>query len=512
MAGEENKRIAKNTMLLYVRTLLMMFVSLYTSRIVLNTLGETDFGIYNLVAGVIVLFTFLNNALSSATQRYLTFELGRNDTEAVKRVFSMSMTVHFSIAILLIILAETIGLWFLNNELNIPHERMFAANWAYQLSLLACCVQLLRIPYNAIIIAYEKMSFFAYISLLEAFLKLGLVFMLVWMAYDKLIIYAGLMLFSAVCITWFYKKHCCKYFNSSHYNFFWDASLYKELMRFSGWSLLGTSADIGASKVVNIIINIFSGVVANTAAGISLQVCSAVNALVLNFQTAFKPQIIKNYATSSFQQLYALIFSSSKISFYLLFLFCLPIFLNTDFILHIWLGQTPLYAIEFTQWTLCCLLIDAISAPLWMSAQATGRIKGYQILVSACLLSNLPMAYGLMTLDFSPTHVFMCKAAINLLTHFARLVYLRKLIHLSVREFTTQVMARILGVVALSAPLPFYLSVHFERWQKLLLTTGVSSAMILITVYLIGLTKSERIFIKHTIKNKLHNNTCKQSY
>ena len=512
MTNEANKRIAKNTLLLYVRTLLMMLVSLYTSRVILNTLGETDFGIYNIVGGVVVLFTFLNNALSSATQRYLTFELGRNNADAVKRVFSMSMTVHFTIAILLIFLAETLGLWFLNNKLNIPQERMTAANVVYQLSVLACCIQLIRIPYNAIIIAYEKMSFFAYISLFEAILKLGLVLLLILSTFDILIVYAALMLFTAFFITWLYKHYCSKHFKASLYSFFWDASLYKELMRFSGWSLLGTSADIAASQGVNIIINLFVGVLANTATGISTQVCSAVYSLVLNFQTAFKPQIIKNYAANNLQGLYNLIFSSSKISFFLLYLFCLPLFLNTDFILHLWLGQTPLYAVGFTQWTLCCLLIDAMSAPLWMSAQATGRIKGYQILIALCLLLNLPIAYGLMEWGFSPIKVFIAKALINMFTHFARLFYLRKLIQLPAWSYTKQVMTRIASVTILSAPLPLYLATHIEGWEKLILTTVTSSFMILITVYLIGLTKSERIFIKHTIKNKLHNNTCKQSY
>ena len=285
MMSVNGKRVAKNTMMLYIRMLLIMAVSLYTSRIVLKVLGVEDFGIYNIVAGIVVLFSFLNSAMSSATQRFLSFELGRGDINEVRRVFSMSMTAHISIALLILLFAETVGLWFLNTQINIPVDRVGAANWVYQFSILTFCIQIIRVPYNASIIAYERMTFYAYISIIEVVLKLLIVFLLVYFDFDKLKIYSVLIFLITLVICLSFKYFCCKTFPICRYNFFWNASLYKKIMSFSGWSLFGSVANVGSQQGMNILLNIFYGVSINAAMGIANQVSQAVYNFVYKFHS-----------------------------------------------------------------------------------------------------------------------------------------------------------------------------------------------------------------------------------
>ncbi len=333
MHSSKTKQIAKNTSLLYFRMLITMIVTLYTSRIVLNTLGIEDFGIYNIIGGVIILFTFLNVAMSNTTQRFLSFELGRNDMEQLKKTFSMSMTAHISIALIVFLLSETVGLWFINTQLNIPAERMNAANWVYQFSILTFVFQIIRVPYNASIIAYERMSFYAYISIIEVILKLAVVFLLQKGGFDKLIFYSILLFIVSIIILYAYKVYCNKKFKISRYYFFWDGSLYKNIMSFSGWSLMGSVASISANQGINILLNIFFGVAVNAAMGIANQVNGALNSFVVNFQTAFKPQIVKSYAEGDKKYLTQLILQTSKFSFFLFFIVSIPILLNTEFAL-----------------------------------------------------------------------------------------------------------------------------------------------------------------------------------
>ena len=379
--SENSKRIAKNTAMLYIRMLLIMAVTLYTSRVVLEVLGVEDFGIYNIVGGVVVLFSFINNAMATATQRFLNFELGRNDIKEVGRVFSMSMTAHISIALLVLLLAETIGLWFLLTQMNIPDGRMNAAVWCYQFSILTTCIQIIRVPYNACIIAYERMSFYAYISILEVILKLLIVFLLSIGGFDKLIFYSILMFLVTVAVCYAYKIVCNRNFNISRYSFFWDKILYKKLMSFSGWSLFGSAANVGAQQGSNILLNIFYGVALNTASGISNQVTHALYSFVSNFQMAFNPSLVKNYATQDYSILEKMILASSKFSFFLFFIVSIPLFLYTDFFLSIWLRDVPAYASEFTRLMILFLALDTLAAPFWITVQASGSIKKYQIVV-----------------------------------------------------------------------------------------------------------------------------------
>ena len=511
MQGESsigsNRRIAKNTLLLYARTFITLAISLYTTRVVLKTLGETDYGIYNVVGGVVVLFTFISNSTSSAIQRFLNFELGKTNNADVRKVFSMSVNVIVLIAAVIVILAETLGLWFVNTQLNIPEERITAALWAYQLSVITCCVTILRVPHNAAIIAYERMSFYAYLSIIEAVLKLLLVFFLVFLSWDKLILYSFLMLLVVVIINICYHLYCRSILSEIRYKSFWDKTLFYRLISFSGWSIFGSGAELCNTQGINLIINIFLGVTVNAATGIATQVSNAVYSFVVNFQVAFKPQIVKLFASGESEAFHKLIFRSSKVSYVLLSLIILPIIINCSFILDIWLDEVPKFSSNFIIWTLLYYLIDSMSAPLWMAAQATGDIRKYQIWVSMSILLNLPLAYLVLALEISPVWVFVVKFIINFITHFVRLAYLEKVRCVPFKSFLTAVMYPLLKMTIVAYPISLFLGIIMsDGWGKLLTTSLLSMVIISVAAYFIILSKEERIMLITVVKSKLNIN------
>lgn len=489
--------------MLYFRMLLTMAVTLYTSMVVLKTLGVDDFGIYNIVGGVVVLFSFLNNAMSTATQRFLNFEMGRGAEGDVNRMFSMSMTAHLSIALIVVLLSETIGLWFLNTQLNIPADRMNAANWVYQFTILTFCIQIIRVPYNASIIAYEKMSFYAYISIIEVVLKLLIVFLLLLFGWDKLQLYAVLTCGVTFIILILYKLYCNKAFTTCRYSFFWDKSLYKKLMSFSGWSLFGSVANVGAQQGLNILLNIFFGVAINAAMGIANQVSSAVFGFVSNFQTAFNPQIVKSYAMNDREYFMNLIFQSSKFSYYLLLLLSIPLLICTDFILQVWLTNVPEYTAPFCRLIILFLLVDAISAPLWMSVQATGDIRNYQILIGSLILLNFPLAYLVLKLGYPPESVLIVRVLINLLTYVVRIFYLRSKIDLPSGKYIREVILVVSLVTLLALPLPLLVNHYVTDWSGLIATTAVALFSTGLCIYGVGLKKNEREVLNRLVMNKI---------
>ena len=361
--SENNKRIAKNTLMLYVRMMLIMLVSLYTSRVILKTLGIENFGIYNIVGGIVVLFSFINNAMVSSTQRYLNYELGRQNLDEAKKIFSASLTIHFIIAGIIIFLSETIGLWFLNKYINIPEGRIVAANWVYQFSILTFAVNIIRTPYNASIIAYERMSFYAYISIIEVVLKLIIVYAIVIFA-DRLIAYSVLVFIVAILILICYIIFCLSKFPICKYKYEYNKLRYASLLNFSGWSMFGALANTGAQQGINILLNMFFGVTVNAAMGIAHQVNSALYSFVSNFQTAFNPQIIKSYAANDRSYFFSLILHTSRYSFYLLLILAFPVILCCQEILQIWLVDVPEHAVAFCQLVIIFSLIDAWQGPL----------------------------------------------------------------------------------------------------------------------------------------------------
>ena len=347
--ASSNTTIAKNTMILYVKMLVSLVISLYTSRVILEILGQDDFGIYNVVGGVVVLFSFLTNAMTASTQRFLNYNLGLKEENKVSQIFSTSILAHITILFAVFVLAETIGLWFVTNHLNIPASRYHAAMWVYQMSVLATLINIIVIPYRASIIATEKMSIFAYISILEVVLKLVIVLVLPYSSIDRLILYS--ILFSGISLLSFfiYLGTCHKKIAFTHFHFVWNKKQYYELMSFSGWYLFGGIAVVGAKQGTNILINIFFNVAVNAAVGIANQVRNAIYGFVSSFQTAFNPQIVKLYASNEHEKLMTLIYRSTKFSYYLLFLLSFPVILYCEEILSIWLVEVPQYTVIFTQ-------------------------------------------------------------------------------------------------------------------------------------------------------------------
>ena len=502
-AQTDNKRIAKNTLFLYFRTFIIMLISLYTSRAVLDALGETDFGIYNLVGGIVVLFAFMNSAMSSATQRYLNFELGRGNEDGVSRIFSMSINVHIGIAALVLILGESIGLWFVMTQLNIPAERYVAAMWVYHLSLIGCCINILRIPYNACIIAYERMSFYAYVSVIEAILKLAIVFLLLVTFHDKLIEYALYMTLVIGIVNALYMVYCHRNFQTSHYVRFWDKDLFKKLMSFSGWSMFGSLATVGTSQGISILLNVFYGVTLNAAIGLANQVQSAVTSFVSSFQTAFSPQIVKTYAADQKKEFVQLICRSSRLSYCLVFIFAPALMVCIKYVLQVWLTIVPDYTAEFVCLFIVYCMIDAASGPLWVSVQASGQIKRYQLLMSILILSNLPIMLLLLYIGISPVLVVSVRVIINLITHFARILYLKKSLEFPVSYYMKDVMGRIFLMTIVSLPLTISFYGHANTLSSAMLVFFIIVSQNCLLSIFMGLTSTERTLILDMIKSKL---------
>jgi len=430
-----SKLIAKNTAFLYIRMLFSMGVTLYTSRIVLNALGVIDYGIYSVVGGIVTLFSFFNSAMTSATQRFLTFDIGNNDSIQLKKTFNATINIHIVIGVLFFLLAETVGLWFVNNKLNLPIERMSAINWVYQFSIFTFLVSTIQVPYDAFIIAKEKMKVYAYMSIVEVFLKLIIVYLIFVFNIDKLIFYSFLLFLVSFISSTVHKLYCKNYFEETIYRFHYEKGLYIKLISFSGWNLFGNIAGVVRGQGSNILLNIFFGTALNAAYGISLQVQSAVQIFVANFQLAVSPQIIKQYALGNDKQLFNLIFQSAKFSYFLMFIIACPIIFNIDFILHLWLNTYPKYTSEFVVLCLINILIDCVSGPLVTGAQATGNIKWYQIILGTFIFLSLPISYLLLRTYKDPSMIFIVIIIINTISLFGRLLFLKFLMDLNISEF-----------------------------------------------------------------------------
>ena len=501
MASENNKRIAKNTLMLYIRMGVSMLVSLYTSRIVLATLGVDDYGIISIVGGVVTMFAFLNGALSTSTSRFLTIELGRKDDKQLNKVFSAAFVSHLILALFVLLLCETVGLWFLINKLVIPNERIIAAHWVYQLSTLSTVIGIVQVPYGAVIIAREKMNIYAYMSIFDVVIKLVLIFLLQWFSGDKLIFWSFILFVVSLVYFVFYVCYCLNKFSESHVRIHRDKVLYKRLFSFSGWSLFGSIANISAQQGLNILLNIFRGVTLNAAMGITNQVTGAINGFVINFQTAFNPQIIKSYAEGDKTYFLQLVFRTSKFSYFLLFVLAFPFILNIDYILAIWLETVPEHANSFIQLMLVFLLIDALSAPLWISVQAIGDIRNYQLLMSLMIILNFPIAYLILKNGLPPHIVFVVRVIINAVTHFVRIVYLRKKINFPAYKYLREVMLTVLLITLMSIPIPYWVFHQFIGSNALVISSVVSIFISLNTIYWVGLSRQEKNFVINAFKN-----------
>lgn len=496
MTSNNNKRIAKNTLMLYFRMMLTMIVTLYTSRVVLDVLGVEDFGIYDVVGGVAAMFSFLNAAMSSGTQRFLSYELGRNNLEQCKRVFSVTLTIHLGIALAIFFIAQTIGIWFLNHRLNIPSVRMEAAQWVFQLAVLSTLASVVQIPYTASIIAHEQMNIYAYVSIIEVSLKLAVVFILSWSDFDKLKLYASLMFGVTLVVSLIYRFYCKRKFSVCNYSFFWDKSLYCELISYGGWNLFGNLAAVCYTQGINILLNIFFGPVVNAARAIASQVSSAIRLFVTNFQLAVNPQIVKYHASNEKKLMIDLIFQSSRYSFFLLLIISLPVFIETESILSLWLKNVPGYTALFCRLIILNALIDCVSGPLMVAAQATGTVKKYQAVVGSVLLLNLPASFIFLRKGFPPETTAYVSIVISVIALFFRLLILRELINLSARKFLKSVVVVSLVVASFALSFPFVVVwLVPQGFFRLIPTVLASFFGSLVAIYFCGLSRIEKQFV-----------------
>lgn len=475
----------------------MMAVSLYTSRVVLSTLGIEDFGLYNVVGGFVTMFTFLNSAMASATQRYLNFELGKGNAVRLRTVFCTSVNIHLLISVVVLVLAETVGLWFVYSYLTIPPGRVSAALWVYHFSIFATVVMIMSIPYNATIIAHERMGAFAYISVLEVILKLAIVYILVGFDFDKLKLYAVLMFCVQLLIRAIYGQYSGRHFEESHYKWIWDKSLLREMMGFAGWNLFGNIAMVGFTQGLNILLNMFFGPAVNAARGIAVQVQHAIKGFCQNFQTALNPQITKSYAAGEVRYMHKLIYTSSKFSCYLLVFLSLPVLIDTQQILEWWLKVVPAHTTNFVRLILIISIIDGMSNPLIQAALSTGKIKRYQIVVGSLLLSILPLSYILLKFfDMPSESVFVVQMIVFIMALLARVYMLRSMIGFSFREFAQSVLLPTTMICIISPILPVIaFSFMGKGMAGFIIIIILSCISVMVTVYTLGLTKAERMFV-----------------
>lgn len=503
--AQNNKRIARNTLLLYFRMLFMMAVSLYTSRVVLHTLGVEDFGIYNVVGGVVAMFSVISGSLSAAISRFITYELGKGDKEKLTKIFSSSVTIQLGLGLIILILAEAIGVWFLNAKMTIPTDRMYAANWVFQLSILTFIINLISVPYNAAIIAHEKMSAFAYISILEVVAKLVIVYMLLWSPFDKLIFYAILMASVALTIRFVYGYYCKRHFEECTYHFIFDKELLKKMFGFAGWNFIGAASSVLRDQGGNIVINIFCGPAVNAARGIAYQVNNAISGFVGNFMMALNPQITKSYASGDKEYMMTLIYQGARLSFYILLILSLPVIINAHYILTLWLKIVPEHTTLFVQLVLIFAMSESISNPLITAMLATGKIRNYQIVVGGLQMMNLPISYILLRYGCIPETVLIVAICISQCCLASRLYMLRSMIGLSVREYMSKVYFNVLAVTILSAIIPcissYYLS---ETFINFILICTISVVCTFTVIYFIGCSRKERQFINEKV-NKIIN-------
>lgn len=502
-----NKRIAKNTLLLYLRMLFLLVLNLYTSRVILQVLGVENYGIYNVVGGIVVVFSFLNGAMTSSTQRFLNYDLAKEDIAELRNTFFTAVTIHILIALAILLLSETLGLWFLNVKMNIPDERMIAANVVFQCSIITMMVNIISVPYNALIIAHERMSAFAYISIIEAILKLTVVYLLYISSFDKLIVYAVLLAIISFVIRYIYTRYCKNKFEESHFKFKIDClqkDKLKKMGSFAGWNMFGNLALICVTQGLNILLNLFFGPVVNAARAVAVQVQGTVQQFSANFQTALNPQIVKSYAKSNFDYLYSLLYRGCKFSFFVVLIFALPLFLTADEVLCLWLKTPPAQSAEFLQVIMLTSLIDCLSNPLNNVINATGRIKSFQIINGILMLSVVPVSYILLLFINNALIVFIIQGCFTLITHFVKLRFVNTLIGMPVVSYVRNVYVPIMAVMTLSCILPLWYHVNASNnIISFFLTCAICELSIFGSVFSFGLDNNERKMILSKLKNAI---------
>lgn len=501
--NNNTQRIAKNTLLLYFRQILIMLTSLYTVRVVLNVLGAEDYGTYNVTAGVVTMFGFLSVVMAAASQRYFSFDLGKNDIEHLKTTFSVTFEIYLLLVIIIIVLAETLGLWFINNKLVIPPERIIAVNWIYQAAILSFLFTLITTPYMACIIAHENMNVYAYVSIIEVLLKLGIVFVLKIIPFDKLIVYGILLAVVSFINTTIYRVYCRFHYEECKIKFVRDKILFKEIISYSGWNLFGSIAAVFKTQVMNILLNQFYGVLINAARSIAASVNSAVTSFSSNFSQALNPQIVKSYASGNKDYMQSLAFRGCKLVFFLMFIFILPLYLEMDTILQLWLKNPPEYAALFTRLALLDPLSEAMTMPLITMIEATGNIKLYKSLSGIILLLNLPISWLFLHNGANAEVVMIIAICLTFLVACVRLVISSLYLNFSIFTFLHNVVLRCVFVTGISVSLSYLIHQIVSKNTLLSFLSIFLIVMItMICILLFGFNKTDKKYVVYFFKEK----------
>ena len=504
---QNNKRIAKNTAVLYVRMIVMMVISFYTSRIMLNALGVDNYGINDVVGSLVSMFSLISSSLSSSVSRFITFGLGKGDIQELKRTFATAINIHIILAIVVIIAIETVGVWFLNNKMVIPPDRLTAAHWVLQCSTIMFAIGLLSVPYNAAIIAHEKMSAFAYMAIFDAVSRLAIVFAIKYYGGDRLILLSILNLLPTIISQIIYWTYCKRNFEECEYTLLWDKKQFKEIFSFATWNFIGCTAGLMKGQGVNIAINLFTGPTVNAARGIAMQVNNIVSRFISNFTVAINPQIIKDYAAGNLERMHRLIFTGTRFSYFLFMFLSIPIFFEVETILLAWLGQIPEHTTLFTRLVLVLTLCEIISQMLITAQLATGKIRNYQIIVGGILMLNFPISYFLLYKGFIPEITLVVAIVISQICLAARLWFLKSMVQLPVMQFMKTVYLKAILVTTISA-LPPFICYYFMQpsIMRFFTVCSVSAIASILCIYYIGCNKEEqRIVINNItkIKNKI---------
>lgn len=497
MTLNTNNRIAKNTLLLYFRMLLIMGGNLYTSRVVLEALGVSDFGLYSVIGGFVAMFSVVSGSLTASISRYITFELGKGDEKSVQKVFSTSVFIQFIISMIIVLLAETVGLWFLNTRMTIPTDRMIAANIVFQMSIITFVINLVSVPYNALIVAHERMSAFAYIGVFQAFVTLTIAKVIAYSNIDRLVLYGVLLTLLAIIIRLMYGAYCKRNFLDSKLIWCVDIKQIKEIFSFAGWNFIGSTSGILRDQGVNILLNVFYGPIVNAARGIAVQVSGAIASFSSNFMMALNPQITKNYAAGDTERMQLLVFRGARFSFYLLLLLALPVLVETQTILSVWLTQVPEYTVIFVRLVLIQVLVDSLSNTLITVMLATGNIKKYQLVVGGCTLLNFPIAYVLLKVGFPPQSTLIIAIFLCVVSLYLRLKILNDMLSFPIYKYICEVVGKVIFVVIVALPLPLLISILMEpSFVRLLISIIVTIISTSIVVVFLGCSKQERDYFK----------------
>ncbi|WP_211205862.1 lipopolysaccharide biosynthesis protein [Porphyromonas levii] len=482
-------------------------VALYTSRVLLDVLGVEDYGVYNVVGGVVTMLGFFNGAMVSSTQRFFSYAIGKNDFQQLSQNYSTILVIQGGLALLILLLAETVGLWFVNTHLVIPSERMYAAQWVFHLAVLTFVLSMMQVPFTAMIITHERMNAYAYISIADVLLKLIAVIVIPWVTYDKLIIYAlflfGIALFSFLA----YVLYTRMQFKYVQYVKEKNKALFKTLLSYMGWNLWGNAAAVIMNQGVNILINLFFGPAVNAARAVAYQVQSAVNQLVSNFQLAMNPQIVKSYAAGDMTYMHNLVIRGAKLSFCLVFVFAVPVIIECETLLNIWLSKVPEHAVLFTQLIMVFIVLESLSGTMMISIQATGDIGLYQTVVGGLLILNLPISYLFLKNGANPEVTVLVSIIISFIAFVLRIFIVAPKIDISRRKLFGELFLRLILVGILTLTISYFIrSIGFEKWMSLFITFFSSVLFTSVFMYIFGFSKVERQFIVSYIHKNIRKN------